>query len=72
VHWQAFAPGSTSAGWSGDVPTAAGLPNNQHASVSTDVVRGHQRWLVEYRLPDRSFLRVRADGENLVEERARR
>jgi hypothetical protein len=72
VRWQLFAPAATEAGWTLDAPTGGSIPEAQRATIATRTLRDHHVWLAEVRMPDRSVVRVRAEGGRLVEERAAR
>lgn len=72
VRWQLFAPGSPTAGWTLDAPTAQTLPEQARARLETRTFSRAHTWLASFRMPDHSLVRVRASHGVFVEERVRR
>ena len=73
MRWHLFAPGAAQAGWTLDAPTGIEAPEDARAELETDETRAGHRWIAEFRMPDRSVVRVRAgDAGAFVEARAAR
>lgn len=68
VRWQLFAPGAAAPGWTLDAPTAESVPTRSRASYETRVTHDRRLWLVDFTLPDRTHVRVRAEGDGFVVE----